>query len=160
MINAYISLINYTISILCFLCIYWLHKFLVGGEVDTIIIAAFGAAAVLSFSNNSVKHSYVKILISAGISATIGVFGSELDQSFLIKLIFVISSCILIMNVMNISYPPAGAIAIIPLLSSTSIHNLGYVYVLYPTTTGLTIIYSFTIIKEKLSWQVRKRLIS
>ncbi|CAM1341358.1 HPP family protein [Tenacibaculum amylolyticum] len=158
MVNACINLINYTVSILCFLSIYWVHKFLIEGSTDTIIIAAFGAAAVLSFSNNTIKYSYTQILLAATISAAIGVYGNELNQSLLIKVIFVISSSVLIMNLMNISYPPAGAIAIIPLLSNANIHDLGYLYVFYPTATGLTIIYSFTIIKEKLSWQVKKRL--
>lgn len=157
MISVYVNLINYTISIVCFLSIYWIHSIIINGEIDTIVIAAFGAAAVLSFSNTSANYSYVQIFLAATFSAIIGVFGSDLEQSFLVKLIFIISSSILIMNLMNISYPPAGAIAIIPLLSD-NVQELGYLYVLYPTTTGLTIIYSFTIIKEKLLWRVKKRL--
>lgn len=55
------------------------------------------------------------------------------------------------MNLFNSRYPPAGAIAIITLLSNNEIQNLGYSYALYPTLTGLIIIYSFSKIKTQLN---------
>ncbi len=143
--------VNYFISIACFICIYLCHKFLISGNDNTLIIAAFGASAVLSFSNNQIEHSFVKIFSASIIAAVIGVFWNQIDITLIFKIILTISSCILIMNLTNISYPPAGAIAIIPLISNSHIQNLGYSYVLYPTITGLTIIYSFSKIKEKLN---------
>ena len=72
-------------------------------------------------------------------------------MSLIIKITIAISSCILIMNLLNISYPPAGAITIIPIISNSEIQDLGYWYVIYPTITGLVIIYSFSKIKNKLN---------
>ncbi|WP_108868341.1 HPP family protein [Aquimarina aquimarini] len=158
----YINLINYFISIACFLSIYLCHKILISGDDHTLIIAAFGASAVLTFSNDTIKHSFIKICSSSIIAAIIGVFWNQIDIALIFKITITISSCILIMNLLNISYPPAGAIAVIPLISNAQIQDLGYLYVVYPTMTGLLIIYSFSIIKEKfkkkLLWQVKKQL--
>lgn len=152
------NLINYIFSIVCFICIYWVHKFLFKGVESTIIIAAFGASAVLVFSNNTIKHSFFKVFSSAIIAAIIGVFVSQFDLDLVFKISLAISSCILIMNLIDISYPPAGAITIIPLISNSEIQNLGYLYVFYPTMTGLIIIYSFSKIKDNLLWRVKKQL--
>lgn len=158
MVTTCVHIVNYIVSILCFLCIYGVHSFLIGGAASTIIIAAFGAAAVLSFSITTVKHSFLKIILASIIAGLIGVYINQIEASFFCKLILTISSCILILNLLDISYPPAGAITMIPLLSNEEIQSLGYVYVLYPITTGLIIIYSFSILKEKLIWQVKKQL--
>lgn len=147
----YTNLINYFITITCFSCIYLFHKLLIHGTENTFIIAAFGASAVLSFSKNTIKHSFLEIFLSAIIAATIGVFFSRIEITFIIKLIATLSSFILIINFLNINYPPAGAITIIPLLSNTEISKLGYLYILYPTITGLIIIYFFSKLKNKLN---------
>ena len=145
------NLINYILTIVCFICIYWVHKFLFKGTEGTIIIAAFGASAVLVFSNSTIKHAFIKVFSSAIIAAIIGVFLNQFDLGLVFKISLAISSCILIMNLIDISYPPAGAITIIPLISNSEIQNLGYLYVFYPTITGLIIIYSFSKIKDKLN---------
>lgn len=144
------TIINYLLSIACFACIYLFHRFLFNASQAIYIIAAFGASAVLVFSNNSIKHSPLKIFLSSVLAAFIGVFLNGFDLALIIKVILAISSCILIMNLINTSYPPAGAITLIPILSNSEIESLGYWYILYPTITGLLIIYSFSILRDIL----------
>ncbi len=149
--KVFINLLNYVLSMFCFICIYFLHQLLFKSAETTFIIAAFGASAVLVFSNETKDYSFLKISISSVIAAVIGVFFQQLDLVMVFKIALTISSCILFMNLFNSSYPPAGAIAIIPLLSNTEIQHLGYLYALYPTLTGLIIIYSFSKIKIKIN---------
>ncbi len=146
-----LNLINYILTIVCFLCIYFFHQFIFKSSETTFIIAAFGASAVLVFSNKPQNHSLLKIALSSVSAALIGVFFQDLNLDFVFKVTLTISSCILLMNLFNSSYPPAGAIAIIPLLSNVEIQNLGYLYALYPTLTGLLLIYSFSQIKLKIN---------
>ncbi len=148
---AYINAVNYLISTTCFFCIYLCHGLFDIGDDGTLIIAAFGASAVLAFSNDVINHSFVKISMASIIAAVVGVFWSQMDLATMFKVTLTISTCILILNLANISYPPAGAIAIIPLISNAQIQELGYLYVLYPTMTGMTIIYLFSKLKEKLN---------
>jgi CBS-domain-containing membrane protein len=127
--GIYQNIANYFISIICFLSIFLFHQLLGIGDENTLIIAAFGASAVLAFSNNVINHSFVKIFTASIIAAIIGVFCNQLNLTFLVKVTLAISACILIMNLFKISYPPAGAIAIIPLISNTQLQELGYLYV-------------------------------
>lgn len=144
-------LINYILTIVCFGSIYYAHQFLFVGNDGTLLIAAFGASAVLVFSKVTIQHSLITVFLSAIIAAIIGVFCNQLNFDLVFKVLLALSSSILIMSLLNISYPPAGAIAIIPMLSNSSLQDLGYLYVIYPTVTGLIIIYSFSKIKEKLN---------
>ena len=149
--KIFISLINYIVTILCFICIFFLHQFLFKEAESTVVIAAFGASAVLVFSIKTEEDSFLKISLSSVVAALIGVFFQQLNLEFVFKVSLTISLCILLMNFFNSKYPPAGAIAIIPLLQNNEIQSLGYFYALYPTLTGLIIIYSFSKIKKKLN---------
>ena len=146
-----INLINYLMSIICLASIYLFHKFLIKGTDSTSIIAAFGASVVLSFSTNEIRHTFYEVFLSSTIASIIGVFVSKIEIPLVYQVLFILSSFILIINFIKVSYPPAGAIAIIPVLSGEVFKELGYLYVLYPTLTGLIIIYTLSKIKEKLN---------
>lgn len=151
------SLINWFISMICFLSIYLIHSFFITSEENTLIIAAFGASAILVFSNKVIHHSFSKIFFSSIIASIIGVFWNQTNLDLIFKIALTISTCILILNLLLLNYPPAGAIALIPLISNSEIQNLGYLYVIYPTLTGLVIIYTFSKIKSNILWQVKKQ---
>lgn len=155
--RIFISLINYLVTLLCFVCIFFLHKFLFKEADSTNIIPAFGASAVLVFSIKSKAYSFLKISLISIVAALMGVFFQQLNLELVFKVSLTISSCIFLMNLFDLTYPPAGAIAIIPLLPNTEIQNLGYFYALYPTLTGLIIIYLFSKIKKNIIWQVKKQ---
>jgi len=149
--RIFISLINYIVTILCFVCIFFLHQFLFKEAQSTFVIAAFGASAVLVFSIKTEEYSFFKISLSSVVAALIGVFFQQLNLELVFKVSLTISFCILLMNFFDSRYPPAGAIAIIPLLPNSEIQNLGYFYALYPTLTGLIVIYLFSKIKTQLN---------
>lgn len=146
-----ISFINYIVTLLCFVSLFFLHQFLFIKAESTFVIAPFGASAVLVFSFKIETYSFLKISLSSVIAALIGFFFQQLNLEFVFKVSLTISSCILLMNLFNSKYPRAGAIAIIPLLPNKEIQNLGYLYALYPRLTGLIIIHSFSKIKTQLN---------
>ncbi len=136
---------------------YLTHSYINIGKENTYIIAAFGASAVLHLSSDSkLKISFRKLLFASIVTAILGIFISQLTIPLAIKIIITISFSILVMNLTNTSYPPAGAIALIPLFATNIVEQLGYLYALYPVTSGLTIIYLFSLLKEKVLWQVNK----
>lgn len=137
-------------SVMCFSFLYIFHRFLHHGGNHTFIIAAFGASAVLVFSEYTSKNSFTRILLISGIAAFLGVFINLSDLGFISKILLAIGSCIFLLNLINIHYPPAGAIVLIPLIAGDEIKELGYLYIIYPTLTGITIIYSFSILKKQL----------
>lgn len=151
MVGVFKNGISFFITALCFICIYYVHLFLIHGKEDTFIIASFGASGVLAFSENTTKHSFFKMFASSLIGAFLGVFSNQLEINMMLKIAMAISLCVFVMNLLKISYPPAGAISIIPMLSNIEIQNLGYLYLIYPTTTGLLIVYSFSILKNQIN---------
>ncbi|WP_346881237.1 HPP family protein [uncultured Algibacter sp.] len=162
MTQILLSLFNCFIAMACFICIYLCHKFLLDGNENTLVIAAFGASAVLAFSEYISKNSFVKILLASGIGAVIGVFFSQSNLDMMFKISMAIGICILLLNLTRVHYPPVGAIVIIPLISNPEIKELGYLYAIYPTMTGITIIYIFSKIKQKINtiyllWQAKKQ---
>ncbi len=136
---------------LCFLCVFYVHKLLFHQQELTLVIAAFGASSVLAFSEGRTVNSPVKMFASSMLGAFLGVFCSRLDTLLVVKIMLAIGLCIALMSRWSIQYPPAGAIALIPILSGPAIQELGYWFLVYPTLTGLFIIYSFSKLKHYLN---------
>ncbi|CAL2079667.1 conserved membrane protein of unknown function [Tenacibaculum sp. 190524A02b] len=146
-----IGLLNSLLAFSCFICIYVLHYF-ISTNSSIVFIAAFGASAVLGFSYKTSPFSFMQISVSSAVAAFIGVFFNSLGLALGVAVPLCIGVVIFLMHTLKISYPPAGAIAIIPLLFNKEIEGLGFWYVLYPTLTGVSIIYAFSIIKKKLNF--------
>ncbi len=140
-----LNIANFLVTFTCFVSIYYCHKNIFDGANNTIFINAFGAV-VLVFSNKKYTYSYKKAFLSSITAALLGVIISS-TLSIVIKTALAICICILIMALINLKYPPAGAIVLIPLSPNLQIQNLGYFFTIYPTITGLTIIHIFLSIK-------------
>jgi len=164
MVKLLVILNSFLITILCFSCIYVLHDILFSLANDVYVIAAFGASAILVFSTNECGvYSVKSTFLGASIGAVTGVFFNMLEIDKALSIILVIGTCVFIMNLTNLKYPPGGAIALIPVLSGNEIQYLGYYYVFCPVLTGITIIFLFSklqiLINTKLNkqWQVQKQ---
>ena len=48
-------------------------------------------------------------------------------------------------------HPPGGATALIAVISSKEVHHLGYIYVLYPITSGALILLMVALVVNNLS---------
>ena len=76
--------------------------------------------------------------------------------SNILKISLTMGCCVLAMNFTSLNYPPGCAIALIPLMGNEQIEDLGYLFVLLPSLTGITIMYIFFEIKQKLSYKLIK----
>lgn len=158
------ALTSFLITLLCFICIYSLHCFFISQLKNSSLIAAFGAAVVLSFSNLKKTFTSTTIILGAAIGALIGVSFNLLIKDNTIAIILSISTCVFVMQICNINYPPGGAIAIIPITASQELQNLGYLFTFFPVLIGIICILSFSSIQNYINhksnklWQVKKQL--
>ncbi len=115
-------------------------KFL--NELDlSLIIGSFGASAVLIYGAINSPLAQPRNLIGGHIlSAIVGVTSFKLigDYLWLCSAVAVASS-ILVMQLTLTLHPPGGATALIAVIGSEQIHNLGFLFVLIPVTTGVLI---------------------
>ena len=102
------------------------------------IIGSFGASAVLIYGAIRSPLAQPRNLIGGHVlSAIIGVTAFKLfgQQPWLAASIAV-STSIALMHLTKTLHPPGGATALIAVIGSDSIHNLGYLYVLMPAALG------------------------
>jgi CBS-domain-containing membrane protein len=119
----------------------WIHFKLLAGSDLVMIIGSFGASAVLVYGAIKSPLAQPRNLIGGHvISAVIGVacfqlFGDVLWLSSSVA----VATAIAVMHLTKTLHPPGGATALIAVIGSESIHELGYLYVLVPAGTGAAI---------------------
>ena len=102
------------------------------------IIGSFGASAVLIYGAIRSPLAQPRNLIGGHlISAAIGVTTFKLlpEPVWLTSAIAVATS-IAIMHATKTLHPPGGATALIAVIGSQKIHDLGYLYLLFPAGVG------------------------
>jgi CBS-domain-containing membrane protein len=112
------------------------------GETDLVmVIGSFGASAVLIYGAVKSPLAQPRNLIGGHvISAIIGVAAYKLlsPQLWLASSVSV-ATAIAVMHATKTLHPPGGATALIAVIGSQKIHNLGYLYVLVPVGLGAAI---------------------
>lgn len=105
------------------------------------LVGSFGASAVLIYGTPHVEYAQPRNLIGGHIiSAFIGITVYKLF-SFDVALAsaLAVSLSIAAMHLTKTIHPPGGATALIAVIGSSEIHNMGYQYVLSPIGTGILI---------------------
>jgi CBS-domain-containing membrane protein len=102
------------------------------------IIGSFGASAVLIYGAIRSPLAQPRNLIGGHmISAVIGVTIYELlPEPLWLTSAIAVATSIAIMHATKTLHPPGGATALIAVIGSQKIHNLGYLYVLTPAGIG------------------------
>ena len=102
------------------------------------IIGSFGASAVLIYGAIRSPLAQPRNLIGGHmISAVIGVTTFKLLPAPLwLTSAIAVATSIAIMHATKTLHPPGGATALIAVIGSQKIHNLGYLYVLIPAGVG------------------------
>jgi CBS-domain-containing membrane protein len=105
------------------------------------IIGSFGASAVLIYGAIRSPLAQPRNLIGGHvISAIIGVMTYNLLNSHIwLAASIAVATAIAVMHVTKTLHPPGGATALIAVIGSENIHNLGYLYVIIPAGLGATI---------------------
>jgi CBS-domain-containing membrane protein len=143
---------SFFITMACFGSIYFLHRLLFEDLGNDGLIAALGAAAVLTFSNSEASDYKVEnMFLGSILGAAIGVFFNTLLIDKTLAIVLAISCCVFLMEITRLKYPPGGAMALIPILSNDVIQDLGYLFILYPVLSGISIIFFFSQIQKNIN---------
>ena len=105
------------------------------------IIGSFGASAVLIYAAIRSPLAQPRNLIGGHvISAIIGVTAYNLLHNFMwLAAAVAVATAIAAMHATKTLHPPGGATALIAVIGSQKIHNLGYLYAIIPAGSGAVI---------------------
>ncbi|HBM15857.1 MAG TPA: HPP family protein [Lentisphaeria bacterium] len=123
------------------LCAFFSYKFLEPFSL-TLLIGSFGASAVLIYGAIKSPLAQPRNLIGGHlISALIGVICFQIFGYMIwIAAALSVSIAIMAMLATKTLHPPGGATALIAVIGGTNIHNLGYLYILFPVASGAVIL--------------------
>lgn len=116
----------------------YLNFFIVDKTDLVMIIGSFGASAVLIYGAIRSPLAQPRNLIGGHmISAVIGVIAYKLLPSHVwLASPIAVATSIAAMHATKTLHPPGGATALIAVIGSQKIHNLGYLYALVPGGVG------------------------
>jgi CBS-domain-containing membrane protein len=118
-----------------------------------LIIGSFGASAVLVYAAIKSPLAQPRNLIGGHIiSALVGVacyklFGGTIWMAAALG----VSLAIVAMLLTKTLHPPGGATALIAVIGSTNVHNLGFIYVIFPAGVGALVLLIIALIVNNLS---------
>lgn len=116
----------------------WLNqRFFVGTDL-TLIIGSLGASAVLTYGAPRSPLAQPRNLIGGHLlSAVVGVTAWKLLQHDpWLAAAMAVATAIALMHATRTLHPPGGATALIAVIGSQQIHDLGFLYCLMPATVG------------------------
>lgn len=116
------------------------------------LIGSFGASAVLVFgATNSPLAQPRNLVFGHLISAIIGVCIYKLIPNELwLSSALSVSLSIVAMQMTKTMHPPGGATALIANIGSQKIKDLGFLYILSPVMTGVTILFLVAVIVNNI----------
>ena len=117
---------------------YWFFE----GTDLVMIIGSFGASAVLIYGAIRSPLAQPRNLIGGHVfSAIIGVMTYNLLNSHMwLAASVAVATAIAVMHATKTLHPPGGATALIAVIGSQKIHNLGYLYAIIPAGIGAAIL--------------------
>lgn len=134
------------------LAISYFHLDILGDTDLSLIIGSFGASAVLIYGAINSPLAQPRNLIGGHLlSAVVGVSVYKLFPEYIIfASALAVSLSILVMQITLTLHPPGGATALIAVIGSPNIHDLGYMYILVPVLSGCFILFIIAIIVNNI----------
>jgi CBS-domain-containing membrane protein len=116
----------------------WVSQLYFAGLDRTLLIGSFGASAVLAYGAVRSPLAQPRNLVGGHmLSAIIGVLCWKfLNQNMWLAESMAVATAIALMHATRTLHPPGGATALIAVIGSPAIHQMGFWYVLYPATVG------------------------
>jgi len=125
----------------------WVSFQFTGASGAALIVPSMGASAVLVFAVPHGKLSQPWALFGGQlISAAIGVACYQLIPNLFLASGLAVGLAIGFMHIFRCVHPPGGATALAAVIGSTTIHELGYAYILTPVLLNTVIIFVTAII--------------
>lgn len=130
----------------------WFEQLFFAGHDLSLLIGSVGASAVLVFGAPRSPLSQPRNLVGGHIvSALVGVACWMLFQPYpWLAAALAVTTAIALMHALRVLHPPGGATALIAVVGSAEVHELGFLYVLVPSTVAPLILLSVAIIVNNL----------
>ncbi|MDQ6950503.1 MAG: HPP family protein [Mariprofundales bacterium] len=129
--------------------IWLLHHALIPSSDVPLLMAAFGASAILLYgAPQSAMAQPWSIFVGTILSAVIGVAMGLLPLPLWLVESLAVACSIMTMNITGSLHPPAGAVAFLG--ASGAFSALGFGFVLCPALTGATIMFCVAMIAHRL----------
>ena len=131
----------------------WLHQYILAPRDLVMIVGSFGASAVLIYGAIRSPLAQPRNLIGGHFfSAFVGVASWQLlsFEPWLAGSVAV-ATAIALMHFTRTLHPPGGATALIAVIGSEAIHNLGYLYAFVPILTGALIMLVVALLTNALA---------
>lgn len=124
------------ISLVCFF-----NSHILNDSDLLLVVGSFGATAVLLYGEFKSNLSQPRNLLGGHIiSAIVGVTCYYLfSEQLWLGSSLAVATSILLMQLTRTTHPPGGATALIAVVGGQSIHDLGFLYVIYPIASGALI---------------------
>ena len=118
-----------------------------------LIVGSFGASAVLIYGAVKSPLAQPRNLVGGHIvSAVIGVIAYKLFYPFpWFASAFAVATAIAVMHATKTLHPPGGATALIAVIGSEKIHELGFLYVFIPIGVGVIIMLTVALIVNNIA---------
>ncbi len=131
----------------------FIHFNLVSETDLVMLIGSFGASAVLIYGAINSPLAQPRNLIGGHVfSALIGVTSYRLFSPHLwIASAISVATAIAVMQVTDTVHPPGGATALIAVIGSNKIHDLGYFYAVLPVGLGAVIMLAVALIVNRMA---------
>lgn len=116
------------------------------------IIGSFGASAVLIYGAIKSPLAQPRNLLGGHIiSAVIGVTSYQILSGHMwIASAFAVATAIAVMHATKTLHPPGGATALIAVIGSEDVHNLGYLYAVIPAGAGALIMLAIALLVNNI----------
>jgi CBS-domain-containing membrane protein len=130
-----------------------LHYNILNENDLVLIIGSFGASAVLIYCAIQSPLAQPRNLVGGHLlSAAIGVASFQMFHAFpWFAAAFAVATAIALMQASRTLHPPGGATALIAVIGSDKIHDLGFLYILAPVGTGALIMLIVALLINNLS---------
>lgn len=116
----------------------WVNQLMFSGRDLSLMLASFGASAVLVYGAVRSPLAQPRNLVGGHIvSAVVGVLCWKLLHQYPgLAEATAVATAIAVMHATRTLHPPGGATALFAVIGSPAIHELGFWYVLVPATLG------------------------
>jgi CBS domain-containing membrane protein len=119
----------------------YISSIFISGIGLPVLVASMGASSILLFAVTSSPLSQPWPLLGGTvIAALIGVTCGKLISDLYMAAAISVALSLLFMQLLRCLHPPGGAMALIPLMGDTSVHELGYRFVLQPVGLNVLIL--------------------
>lgn len=117
------------------------------------LIGSFGATAVLLYGSPTAPFAQPRYVIGGHLlSALVGVTVYKLiPDPVWVSSALAVSTAILVMYLTKTTHPPGGATALIAVIGSDKVHQLGYWYVIDPVLEGVVLLTLVALLMNNLS---------